>query len=278
AAAGSAAVSAACDPGTGPPPRGGDPASPSGDPALPSYEGVTAQPGRVTGRAGPPAGDAFGSADGTASDGTAGDELSLGGVPGPVPSDDGACPGAPSGPADPRDPAFAVPGGDTRPCEEGAQCADGGQCRAGQSCPTGTGCRADEPCPDRTPGREDTPCAGTGEQCPGGGDRCTDAGDTGAGKQCQGGGGGRDCAGAACSDEDRPCGESHGADCSGDHGCRDTRDAGDCDPAAVQRPVQAGTGGTFSDSVPALVAGGLFIAAACAGAVYRVYGRGRSAV
>ncbi|UXY40353.1 hypothetical protein [Streptomyces albidocamelliae] len=132
--------------------------------------------------------------------------------------------------------------------------------------------------PGPDPGAGGHALRGDGEQCPGGGDRCTDAGDTGAGKQCQGGGGGRDCAGAVCSDEDRPCGESHGADCSGDHGCRDTRDAGDCDPAAVQRPVQAGTGGTFSDSVPALVAGGLFIAAACAGAVYRVYGRGRSAV
>ncbi|MEU0949418.1 hypothetical protein ABZ379_43155 [Streptomyces canus] len=43
-----------------------------------------------------------------------------------------------------------------------------------------------------------------------------------------------------------------------------------CDPAAVQRPVRAGQGGSFSDSVPALVTGGLLIAAAAGGAVYRL--------
>ncbi|MFE3038044.1 hypothetical protein ACFXKY_41085 [Streptomyces canus] len=43
-----------------------------------------------------------------------------------------------------------------------------------------------------------------------------------------------------------------------------------CDPAAVQRPVRAGQGGSFSDSVPALVAGGVLIAAAAGGAVYRL--------
>lgn len=45
---------------------------------------------------------------------------------------------------------------------------------------------------------------------------------------------------------------------------------GTCDPAAVQRPVHAGQGGSFTDSVPALVAGGLLIAGAAAGAVYRL--------
>ncbi|MFF1307914.1 hypothetical protein [Streptomyces sp. NPDC058307] len=46
--------------------------------------------------------------------------------------------------------------------------------------------------------------------------------------------------------------------------------AGTCDTAAVQRPVHAGQGGSFTDSVPALVAGGLLIAGAAAGAVYRL--------
>jgi hypothetical protein len=43
-----------------------------------------------------------------------------------------------------------------------------------------------------------------------------------------------------------------------------------CGTAAVQRPVRAGQGGSFTDSVPALVAGGLLIAGAAAGAVYRL--------
>ncbi|WP_405865100.1 hypothetical protein OG407_40440 [Streptomyces sp. NBC_01515] len=41
-------------------------------------------------------------------------------------------------------------------------------------------------------------------------------------------------------------------------------------PAAIQRGVQAGEGGTFTDSVPALVAGGVLIAGALGGAVYRL--------
>ncbi|MFJ9154821.1 hypothetical protein ACIRP7_43865 [Streptomyces sp. NPDC102270] len=43
-----------------------------------------------------------------------------------------------------------------------------------------------------------------------------------------------------------------------------------CGTAVIQRPVRAGEGGSFTDSVPALVAGGLLIAGAAAGAVYRL--------
>ncbi|MEU1479855.1 hypothetical protein ACFYZ8_29310 [Streptomyces sp. NPDC001668] len=43
-----------------------------------------------------------------------------------------------------------------------------------------------------------------------------------------------------------------------------------CGTAAVQNPVRAGQGGSFTDSVPALVTGGLLIAGAAAGAVYRL--------
>ncbi|MEV7734113.1 hypothetical protein AB0O75_18860 [Streptomyces sp. NPDC088921] len=43
-----------------------------------------------------------------------------------------------------------------------------------------------------------------------------------------------------------------------------------CDTAVVQRPVHAGQGGSFTDSVPALAAGALLIAGAAAGAVYRL--------
>jgi hypothetical protein len=45
----------------------------------------------------------------------------------------------------------------------------------------------------------------------------------------------------------------------------------------VQGGVEAGAGGTFNDSVPALVIGGVLIVAACAGAVYRLSGRRRFA-
>jgi hypothetical protein len=40
--------------------------------------------------------------------------------------------------------------------------------------------------------------------------------------------------------------------------------------ATIQRGVRAGEGGTFTDSVPALVAGGVLIAGAFGGAVYRL--------
>ena len=50
-----------------------------------------------------------------------------------------------------------------------------------------------------------------------------------------------------------------------------------CGAAVIQRPVRAGQGGTFRDSVPALVAGGLLIAGAAAGAVYRLRRRAPAA-
>ncbi|WAZ25164.1 hypothetical protein STRCI_006639 [Streptomyces cinnabarinus] len=43
-----------------------------------------------------------------------------------------------------------------------------------------------------------------------------------------------------------------------------------CPPAVVQKGVHAGAGGAFTDSVPALVAGGVLIAGAAGGAVYRL--------
>ncbi|MYS16862.1 hypothetical protein [Streptomyces sp. SID4982] len=59
---------------------------------------------------------------------------------------------------------------------------------------------------------------------------------------------------------------------------RDTGPAKDSgDPPTLEHGVQAGAGGTFTDSVPALVAGGTLIAAAAAGAGYRLYGRRRAA-
>ncbi|MFK4108252.1 hypothetical protein [Streptomyces sp. NPDC002176] len=48
-------------------------------------------------------------------------------------------------------------------------------------------------------------------------------------------------------------------------------------PPTIEHGVRAGAGGTFTDSVPALAAGGALIAAAAAGAGYRVFGRRRPA-
>ncbi|MFG2884277.1 hypothetical protein ACGFYV_18605 [Streptomyces sp. NPDC048297] len=57
--------------------------------------------------------------------------------------------------------------------------------------------------------------------------------------------------------------------------CADSH-SGDCAPASVQHGVEAGAGGSFNDSVPALVIGGALIATACGGGAYRLYGRRRS--
>jgi len=50
-----------------------------------------------------------------------------------------------------------------------------------------------------------------------------------------------------------------------------------CSGPTVQHGVKAGTGGTFTDSVPALVAGGLFITGAFAAAGHRLLRRGTAA-
>lgn len=81
----------------------------------------------------------------------------------------------------------------------------------------------------------------------------------------------------------RPCAESHpdgtGLDKSGPEPYAEETEAPwdkgeahseDCGSAAVEHGVQAGSGGTFTDSVPALVAGGVLIAGALGGAVYRL--------
>ncbi|MCL8015461.1 hypothetical protein [Streptomyces sp. AS02] len=47
-------------------------------------------------------------------------------------------------------------------------------------------------------------------------------------------------------------------------------DSADCDDAAARQGVRAGAGGAFTDSVPALVAGGVLIAGSLGGAVYRL--------
>jgi hypothetical protein len=62
-----------------------------------------------------------------------------------------------------------------------------------------------------------------------------------------------------------------GGDPGSGHACPDGRTTS-CEggAAAVQRGVRAGAGGSFTDSVPALVAGALLIAGACGAAVHRL--------
>ncbi|MDW4905437.1 hypothetical protein RB628_08770 [Streptomyces sp. ADMS] len=72
------------------------------------------------------------------------------------------------------------------------------------------------------------------------------------------------------------CGtDSHGTDPQGVSSCPTHTPAPT--PAPVQRGVQAGQGGAFTDSVPALVAGGVLIAGAAGAAVHRLRRRATSA-
>ncbi|MGW4874063.1 hypothetical protein [Streptomyces chartreusis] len=93
------------------------------------------------------------------------------------------------------------------------------------------------------------------------GEEGLDTGATGAGET-----GGTDTGGT----------DAGGTDASGIAPERDTGagkkepGAEDCGGATDQHGVQAGTGGTFTDSVPALVAGGVLIAGAFGGAAYRL--------
>ena len=80
----------------------------------------------------------------------------------------------------------------------------------------------------------------------------------------------------------KPCGQSHAGSCDHDRPCTEQHDDS-CGGGAVQHGVEAGAGGAFTDSVPALVAGGALIAAALGGAGYRLWLRrsaagGRTAV
>ncbi|MEU6197771.1 hypothetical protein [Streptomyces sp. NPDC047061] len=71
-----------------------------------------------------------------------------------------------------------------------------------------------------------------------------------------------------CAGGQQECGGGDRQECGGGaHG-----GDGSCAVAGVQHGVEAGDGGAYSPSVPALFAGGMLIAAACCGAAYRVWG------
>ncbi|MET8725348.1 hypothetical protein [Streptomyces misionensis] len=162
----------------------------------------------------------------------------------------------------------AKPCGDTRACADGTSCGDAQQgCAQGKSC-TGTGsrCRAGEACDGQDGCRAGQQCADDERQCAGGGE-----------------GSGAGAGDGTCGDDDRQC--ARGGACPDDEdSCREPRSGGgddgddgdDCVPAGTQHGVAAGTGGSFGESVPALVAGGVLIAAACTGAGYRIHGRVRT--
>ncbi|MEV6840732.1 hypothetical protein AB0N17_40715 [Streptomyces sp. NPDC051133] len=131
-------------------------------------------------------------------------------------------------------------------CTDGKKCDDGthqggdtsAACRQGQqSCQNdGARCRDGQACPQRSPCKNGAQCSGDdGHQ------GCTEPG--------------------TCTEDDPGCAASHDTD--------------GCAPAGVEHGVQAGQGGSYDPSVPALVAGGVLITTACAAAGYRLYGRGR---
>jgi hypothetical protein len=69
----------------------------------------------------------------------------------------------------------------------------------------------------------------------------------------------------------KPCDTgAHGASCATSSPCTEQPHADSCGGAVIQHGVRAGKGGSFTDSVPALAIGGLLIAGALGGAVYRL--------
>ncbi|MFD3505106.1 hypothetical protein ACFWWT_14675 [Streptomyces sp. NPDC058676] len=103
----------------------------------------------------------------------------------------------------------------------------------------------------------------------------------GSGKSCDTGSHGDSCATTSpCTDPHTgscattpACVEAHAGSCATPPACVEAH-TDSCGGAVVRRGVRAGEGGTFTDSVPALAAGGLLIAGALGGAVYRLRRKG----
>ncbi|OIJ87684.1 hypothetical protein [Streptomyces monashensis] len=158
---------------------------------------------------------------------------------------------------------------DVKPCAD----SGGTQCRPGDApCRDSTGCRDGESCADRTPCRDTAPCQSGGRDC------LRSGGGAGSGS---GSGGAGVSGGGACSDTNththtHTCTEPGTPQHDSSHGTP-SREDDDCAPVGVQHGVEAGQGGSFTGSVPALVAGGILVAVACAGAGHRLYGDRRAA-
>ncbi|WP_053661982.1 hypothetical protein [Streptomyces sp. MMG1121] len=212
-----------------------------------------------------------------------------------------------TGPANCETVAGAVPGAvpgpvqlppDGKPCRDiGGSSGDSGgtRCRTGEeSCRDSTGCRGGGSCSGvdgdhsalsdgRTglsgqgdhSGHSDgrTGQSGHSDGHTGQSGRSNDHSDH-SGRGDQGDHGDHDDHSCTESRDPQHDGQSHDGQ---SHGSQ-SHDGDDCSPATVQHGVEAGQGGSLTDSVPALAAGGVLIATACAGAGYRLHGHRRTGV
>ncbi|MFC9292166.1 hypothetical protein [Streptomyces sp. NPDC057052] len=176
---------------------------------------------------------------------------------------DGTCPAPPGGQGGPWSATYDVPRADGG----GAGGDTGGGAGGGGAGPSAPSCAPAHPTACATPPPQPQPCAaGHSAPCPTrpAPQPCTASRDTAS-------------HGTASRDTASRDTASHGT-ASRDTTSRDTASHGAaCPGAAVQHGVRAGTGGTFTDSVPALVAGGLLIAGALGAAVHRLRRRDRTA-
>ncbi|MYQ90932.1 hypothetical protein GTY20_06080, partial [Streptomyces sp. SID4946] len=177
------------------------------------------------------------------------------------------------GSPDPR--ASGGPGKSCGGTGAGTGTGTGTQCRAGETC-TGdarqcTGAKS-ETCAD-----DDRACDGAASGARSG--ACEDSGD----ESCRGSRSSSGYSGYSGYSEDS-YDDGGGDDRNGDtswtpgSGSGGDDEGDDCAAGGggTQHGVAAGVGGTFNDSVPALAVGAALIAAACAGAGYRIHGRLRT--
>ncbi|MFI9804767.1 hypothetical protein ACIHEJ_10435 [Streptomyces sp. NPDC052301] len=184
--------------------------------------------------------------------------------PDSVPTADGTCPPAPGAAREQTGAPYTPTHGDDDAdgaCTAGKQCDDDTH----QGGDTGAAC-----------GEGRQPCQDGGAQCRDG-QACPERSPCKAGAQCSGDDGHQGCTKPeSCTDDDHGCAASDAAPCPDEHTCGAPHDTDGCAPAGVEHGVQAGQGGSYDPSIPALVAGGVLITIACAAAGYRLYGRRRS--
>ncbi|WP_181449724.1 hypothetical protein [Streptomyces cyaneus] len=198
---------------------------------------------------------------------------------------DGTCPAASGGEGKPWSATFTVAGD------------SGGDSGGGKGGAEGVGGGTDGGTGDTEGGKDGAESGGNDAGSGGNGADGGNGGADGGGGGADGGGGGADAGAEGAGGTDggwgssegssRPCSEQHldkaapyldtsepddepdahetgrRSDTSGQH-------SEDCGSESNHRGVQAGAGGAFTDSVPALVAGGVLIAGAFGGAVYRL--------
>ncbi|MGW0815683.1 hypothetical protein ACWD00_20865 [Streptomyces viridiviolaceus] len=186
--------------------------------------------------------------------------------PDPARTAAGSCPEAPGDESEPWSTPLTAPqeDGEAEPCAERAPAAGPLPAPHGESCGTDSSCRESAK-PGESCGDEPA-CAESGGHK---GESC------GTEPECAESGGQW---GESCGTESscRESGSHQGDSCGTEPECaeRGGHGAESCRDAAVPGGVHAGAGGAFTDSVPALVAGGLLIMGALGAAVHRLRGRG----